>query len=158
MFSKKKKFIILGVMAALLITTGVLNLVLNNNVVDTGAGQQTTANFFATYRSDRQTSREQQIVYLDAIINSTVSTEAQIAAANVSKLNIVNNMNLELACEGLIKSKGFEDAIVSYSSSMYNIVVKSAVLNSTEVAQIVAVLQEQVPGLDIDYIKIIPVE
>ena len=66
-------------------------------------------------------------------------------------------MEKELVVEGLIKAKGFEDCIITISSANVNAVVKAKELNSTEVAQIVAVIQSQL-ATSIENIKIIPVE
>ena len=66
-------------------------------------------------------------------------------------------MELELVTEGLIKAKGFEDVIVTSSTSCINVVVKAGELTSGEVAQIVAIVQEQ-SGANLDNLKIIPVE
>ena len=66
-------------------------------------------------------------------------------------------MEMELVTEGLIKAKGFDDVIVTSSSSCINVIVKSANLTSGEVAQIVSIVQEQ-SNASLDNIKIIPVE
>ena len=70
---------------------------------------------------------------------------------------LIDTMKLELTMEGLIKAKGFADAIVSCSDSYVNVIVKSESLEDGEVAQIVDVVQGQTQK-DIDYIKIIPIE
>ena len=57
----------------------------------------------------------------------------------------------------IFKAKGFEDAIVSTSSSNINVIVKSAELQESEVAQIVEIIQGQT-NYNLDNIKIIPVE
>ena len=77
--------------------------------------------------------------------------------AETKKLAIVTQMETELVMEGLIKAKGFSDAIVSCSDSYINVIVKSSVLDDNEVSNIVDVVQTQTKK-DIDYIKIIPVE
>ena len=83
MLSKKKKVIILSVMAVLLVVTGYLNIALNQGVVETGSGNITTSNFFTTYRSDREATRNQEIEYYDAIILSeSTSAEARSNAEN----------------------------------------------------------------------------
>ena len=66
-------------------------------------------------------------------------------------------MEMELVTEGLIKSKGFEDVVVTNSNSCINVVIKSKELTSSEVAQIVSIVQQQC-NANIENIKIIPVE
>lgn len=156
MLSKKKKIIILSVMAVLLAVTGYLNIALNRGVVQT-SGNVTTANFFSTYRTDRESVRSEEIKYYDAIIASTDSSAEAKASAETRKTQLIEAMETELVTEGLIKAKGFEDVIVTSTSSNVKVVVKCAELTSSQVAQIVDIVKEQT-GLAIDYIKIIPVE
>lgn len=157
MLSKKKKFIILGVMVVLLGVTAYLNVALNNKVVETSTNTMSTQSFFTSYREDRQSTRDQEVAYYDAIIASETTSEENKALAEEKRLEIIAQMEKELVIENLIKAKGFQDVIVTNSSDNINIVVKSAELQSSEVAQIVSVVQEQTKA-DIDNIKIIPVE
>ena len=157
MLTKKKKIIILSVMAVLLVITGYLNIALNQGVVETGSTSITTSNFFTTYRSDREATRNQEIEYYDAIILSDSTTAEAKANAETKKAQLIESMETELVTEGLIKAKGFEDVIVTSTTSNVNVVVKSAELTSSQVAQIVSIVQQQT-GMAIDYIKIIPVE
>ena len=157
MLSKKKKIIILSVMAVLLVVTGYLNVVLSNGVVETSGSNITTANFFTTYRSDRESVRNEEIKYYDAIIASTDTTMEAKASAEAKREDLIASMEVELVTEGLIKAKGFEDVIVTSTSQGAKVVVKASELTSNQVAQIVSIVTEQT-GLAIDYIKIIPVE
>lgn len=157
MLKKRTKIIILIGMVLLLGVTGYLNIALNNNVATQTAGTVTTANYFETYRDDREATRDQELLYYDAIITSEASSQDAISAAETKKLEIVTQMESELVMEGLIKAKGFEDVIVTTSSSNINVIVKSAELTSSQVSQIVAIVQEQT-SKSIDNIKIIPVE
>ncbi len=156
MVSKRKKIIILSIMAVLLVATGVLNVVLNNasGTVNTST-TLTSANFFSTYRMDRQTTRDQEILYLDAIITSTASSEEAVKNAQEKKEQLIDKMDQELVCEGLIKARGFEDCIVSSTSSSINVVVKASDLSSSQVVQIVSVVRDVCSASE-DVIKIIP--
>lgn len=158
MLKKRTKIFILIAMVLLLGVTGYLNITLNNNVTtQTNAGAVTQANYFDTYRSDRQSTRDQELLYYDAIISSESSTTEAIANAEAKKLEIVNTMESELVMEGLIKAKGFEDVIVTNSANNINVIVKAASLESSQVAQIVEIVKQQT-AKSIDNIKIIPVE
>ena len=156
MVSKRKKIIVLSVMVLLLVVTGFLNLTLNNPIDDT-SGRTTTGNFFTNFRADRQATRAQEFLYLDTIIASTTSSSEAKAVAENKKVELVQLMELELVLEGLIKSKGFEDAIVSMTSTNVNVIVKDAELVASEVAQIVQIVQEST-GKSLDNIKVIPVQ
>lgn len=155
--SKKKKIIILSVMTLLLVVTGVLNIVLNNNISAQTSTTVTTGNFFVTYRSDRQSTRDQEMLYYEAIITSKNSSADAINLAETKKLNLITSMETELVTEGLIKAQGFEDCIVTTSGNSVNVIVKSGELTSKEVAKIVSIVKEQT-GAKLDNIKIIPVE
>lgn len=155
--SKKKKIIILSVMMLLLVVTGVLNLVLGNNVAKQTSTTVTTGNFFTTYRTDRQSTRDQELLYYEAIIKSDSSTADAKNLAESKKLSLIDNMETELVTEGLIKAQGFEDCIVTSSANCVNVVVKSGELSASEVKKIVSIVKEQT-GAKIDNIKIIPVE
>lgn len=158
MLKKRTKIFILVAMVLLLGVTGYLNVALNNNATtQTGSNVVTTANYFDTYRTDRQSTRDQELLYYDSIITSANSSAEAIANAEAKKLEIVNGMEAELVMEGLIKAKGFEDVIVTNSASNVNVIVKCANLESSQVAQIVQIVKEQT-SKSIENIKIIPVE
>ena len=156
--SKKKKIIILSAMLVLLVVTGYLNIVLNNNTTTPASSENVIAgNFFATYRTDRQSTRDTEIAYYDAIIASDMSSAEAKMTAEEKRTNLIATMEMELVTEGLIKSQGFEDVVVTNSNSTINVIVKSAELTSTEVAKIVSIVQEQ-SNVGLENIKIIPVE
>ena len=154
MLSKKKKVIILVVMVALLVVTGYLNIALNNNV-STPTQATVATDFYAGYRADRQSSRETAIMYYDSIIASADSSEEAKALAAQSRQELIDAMEKELVVEGLIKSAGFEDAVLTTTSENINVIIKASELSAGEVAQIAKIVQEQT-GKSLDNIKIIP--
>lgn len=154
---KRTKIIIISSMVLLLGITGYLNVMLNNSINTTQPQTTQTASYFQTYRSTRESTRDQEMLYYDAIITNEASTAEAIANAEACKLELISQMEQELVVEGLIKAKGFEDCIVSVLDENVNAVVKASELSSTEVAQIVAVIQSQL-STSIENIKIIPVE
>ena len=154
---KRTKIIIIAVMVLLLGVTGYLNVMLNNSVSKEKEQTTTTASYFSTYRSTRESTRDQEMLYYDAIIaNDTSSTDA-VKNAEDAKLKLIKQMETELVVEGLIKVKGFNDCIISISDANVNAVIKAKELTKTEAAQIVAVIQSQLKA-SIENIKIIPVE
>ena len=154
---KRTKIIILAAMVLLLGVTGYLNIVLNNNIKKEDNVTNTTTSYFTAYRTDREATRDQEMLYYDAIIGNETSTAEAKATAENAKLALVTQMEKELVVEGLIKAKGFEDAIITISGSNVNAIVKAGELTSTQVAQIVNVLQTQLGISDIENIKVIPV-
>ena len=148
-------------MLVLLVITGVLNVLLNNSVATTtttaSLTEYSSASFFATCRTDRTNTRNESIEYYNQIVASS-SSSAEAKSNAESQINeIISAMSMETTMEGLIKAKGFSEALVNYSSTYINVIVQSAELTETEVAKIVEIIQSQVDR-DIDYIKIIPVE
>src|SRR5574344_1087901 len=120
--SKKKKIIILATMFVLLVVTGYLNIVLNKGTVQTNGDNVVTGNFFTTYRTDRQTTTNEEIAYYDAIIASATSSSEAKTSAETKKQEFVGNMEMELITDGLIKAKGFEDVVVTSSNNYLNVV------------------------------------
>ena len=155
--SKAKKVVILGCFCAALLLTGVVNIYLNNNVAaEANANIQSSANFFTNYRDDRVNTRNQEILYLDAIIASeTTSAEAK-ALAEKERLELVTTMDMVMTIENLLVAKGFTDAVVSTSSGNLSVIVETSGLTSNEVAQIVDVVVNN-SSYSIDNIKIIEV-
>lgn len=159
MKSKTKKIIILCSMIALLVVTGVLNWYLADKASGNVAVEENPAKveetFFSAYRTDRSSVREEEYLYLDSIIASESATTEARSAAEAEKLAIVANMEMELVLEGLIKAKGFEDAVVSITASNVNVVVGAAELTQEQLIQILSVIVDET-----DYsagnVKIIP--
>ena len=160
MFTKKKKIIVLASMLILLVITGVLNVMVNQSAVTTTTANTSTyesASFFTTCRADRVQTRQESIDYYNQILDSASSSSEAKKNAEAKISEILSSMSMETTMEGLIKAKGFSEALVNYSSTYINVLVKSANLTESEVAQIVEIIQSQV-NRDIDYIKIVPVE
>ena len=161
--TKKKKIIVLSVMIGLLVLTGYINVMLNNSLssttksptsTQTSAGSQS---FYTTYKTERESTRQQELQFYEAIIASSTSSEEAKGEAEQNKLALINQMEKELVVEGIIVGKGFDDAIVTQSSANVNVFIKSPELNSSEVAIITDVVREQL-GVEIDKIIIIPSE
>lgn len=141
MLSKKKKIFILVGMVALLVVTGCLNIFLNNNDgAKAGGDDLTYQSLFDTYRADRKASRDQTILYLDAIINSASSSAEAKANAEASKQAITDNMTMETTIEGIIKGAGFDDAFITCSTQNINVIIKKEVLTSEEANKILDIV------------------
>ena len=153
---KRTKIIILAVMVVLLGVTGYLNVALNNASQDVPT-QTTTASYFASYREDRESRRDQELLYYQAIAESPDSTPEAIQSANAAREALIQQMDTELVVEGIIKGLGFNDCVITLASSNVNVLVDADTLTETEVAQIVDVVQQHLQT-DLENIKIIPVE
>ena len=154
---RTKKIIVLSVMVALLVATGVLNWALNDRLTasDPIDANAVTETFFSAYRSEREATRESEGLYLDAILSSETSSEAAKTAAEEQKLGLVERMEKEMQLESLVKAKGFEDAIVTMSDSGVNVVVGTAELTAEQAAQIYDIVRSET-DLTAGDVKIIP--
>lgn len=156
--SKAKKVIVLASFCALLLLTGVVNIMLNSNVAtEANANIQSSANFFNNYRTDRVDTRNQEIAYLDAIIASETSSAEAKQSAEEERLNLVKNMETALTIENLLVAKGFNECVVTTSAGgNLSVIVKTSGLTATEVAQIVDVVMNN-SSYTYDNIKILEV-
>lgn len=160
MLSKKKKILVIVGMVALLVVAGGLNIFFNltaKNKADNPVNAATYGDFFETYRVERKTTRDQTILYLDAIINNEASSADAVANAEASKLELTQNMEVELVLEGLIKSLGFEDTVVTNSTENVNIILKAKEITSEQAAQILDVVLTETKK-EPNNVRIIPVE
>ena len=67
--SNKKKVIIMSSLVLLLAATAVFNFVFaNENSMQASGDGVTTANYFTTYRAERTTTRNEELVQLDSVI------------------------------------------------------------------------------------------
>jgi stage III sporulation protein AH len=143
MLSKKKKIIILCGMVALLVVTGVLNIVLNRAAETPVEGQQDYRTIFQTYREDRTATRAETMLYLDSIIASESSSAEAVKSAQDQKLQLTLYMEQELALEGLIKGIGFEDAFITLSTENVNVIVKADDMTEDEANRILAIILDE---------------
>ena len=160
MLGKKKKIIVLGGMVALLVLTGVLNVILNitatNPSIDANAGM-TYTDFFTAYRADRVSSREQTMLYYDEIISSAETSAEAKAEAESAKLALSASMETELVLESLIKSLGFEDAVVTSTTENVNVIVKCEEMTGTQANQILEIIVTETET-KASNVRIIPTE
>lgn len=159
MLGKKSKIFVLAGMLALLVVTGVLNVYLNKSAENAGVSAAESANsdFFVTYRTDRSQTREQSLLYYDAIITAESSTEEAIKSAENEKLALTAAMETELVLEGLIKAVGFEDAVVTTTSENVNVIIRSGELSAEQVARVLEIITTET-GKAATSVRIIPVE
>ncbi len=129
--SNKKKIIIMTSLVLLLAVTAIFNFVFANSQTAsaTADGGVTTANYFTTYRSERTTTRNEELVQLDSVIALYEEGDEKYEAATEMKMDIVAAMEKELVLENMVKSLGFSDAVVSVSADSDNI---NVFINSSE--------------------------
>ena len=156
--SKKKKIIIMSSLVFLLAITAILNVLLASNVIASGETAVTTANYFTTFRSERTTTRSEELMQLDSVIALYEEGSDKYNEAVNLKLRIVEMMENELLLETLIKSRGFSDAVVSIGldSDNVNVFINSDELDYNTALSIYTILKDEV-GVAPGSIIILPI-
>ena len=156
--TKKKKIIIMSSLVFLLALTAVLNVLLASNVFASDDAAVTTSNYFTTFRSERTTTRSEELLQLDSVIALYEEDSDKYKEAVNLKLKIVEMMEKELLLETLIKSRGFSDAVVSIgmNSDNVNVFINSNELDYNTAMQIYTMLKDEV-GIAPGSIIILPV-
>ena len=157
--SNKKKIIIMSSLVLLLAVTAVFNFMFANTSTNvTADGGVTAANYFTTYRSERTTTRNEQIVQLDSVISLYEAGDEKYEEATAMKMEIVSAMEKELILENMVKSLGFSDAVVSVSSDSdnINVFINSAELNYDTALSIYSMMKNET-GVVAGNIIIMPV-
>jgi len=156
--SKKKKIIIMSSLVFLLAITAVLNVLLASNVFASGDSAVTTSNYFTTFRTERTSTRSEELLQLDSVIALYEEDSDKYKEAVNLKLKIVEMMENELLLETLIKSRGFSDAVVSIgmNSDNVNVFINSSELDYNTALSIYNILKDEV-GVAPGSIIILPV-
>ena len=156
--SKTKKIIVMSSLVLLLAVTAVLNVLLAKNRSANGDTAVATSNYFTTYRSERTTTRSEELVQLDSVIALYDKDSEKYTEAVNLKMKIVEIMEKELVLETMIKSMGFADAVVSIGvdSDNVNVFINSNELDMTTALSIYTCLKDEA-GVDPLNIIIMPV-
>lgn len=110
-------------------------------------------NYFVEQRLSRDKLRANLIDRLVTIVdneqtNDSMRTEAQEEIINIGRLS-----ETELQIEGLIKSKGFEEALVLLTDKDIKVIVDVSELSETEMVKILDIVRSETE-FDLDNIKI----
>ena len=128
--SNQKKIIVMSSLVLLLAVTAIFNFVFaNTNAQADAFDGVTTANYFTTYRTERTTTRNEELVQLDSVIALYDEGDTRYEEAMEMKMEIIAAMEKELLLENMVKSLGFSDAVVSVSTDSNNV---NVFINSTE--------------------------
>lgn len=144
--SNKKKVILMSSLVLLLAATAVFNFIFaNSSTVASAQSGVTAANYFATYRSERTTTRNEELVQLDSVIALYEVGDEKYEEATEMKMEIVAAMEKELVLENMVKSLGFSDAVVSVSadSDNVNVFINSAELNYDTALSIYSMMKNE---------------
>lgn len=110
--------------------------------------------YFVEYRLSRDKLRANLIDRLSDIINNTQTNDTMRTEAQSEIINIGKTSETELQIEGLIKSKGFDEAVVLLTDEDIKIVVSVDELSENEMVKILDIVRAETE-FDMDDIKII---
>jgi len=110
-------------------------------------------NYFVEYRLSRDKLRATLVDRLDQIINNENTSEDVRSDAQREILDLGKNSETELQIEGLIKSKGYEDAIVFLTDKDIKVVVSCAELGEQDMVKILEIVKSET-DLEANNIKI----
>ena len=157
--TKRRKIVILSCMIALLAVTAVFNFILTTETInDNDATIVSSANYFTQYRSERLTTRNEELLQLDSIISTATQGSAEHSEALSMKIELTEITEKELLLENLIKAYGFEDAVVviGLESDNVNVIAKSTQLTTDDAILIYTIVSEEI-GVSPENVKIIPI-
>ena len=111
----------------------------------------------ARFRLEREQLRAREEAQLNDIIHDPGGDEAIGARAREQLLSLLDRSEKELALEGILQSRGFEDALVSLSDASANVLLRREGLTSAETAVILELVSRET-GLTGGTIKVIPIK
>ncbi|MBU5426664.1 SpoIIIAH-like family protein [Tissierella pigra] len=106
-------------------------------------GSKGIKNYFVEYRLSRDKLRATLVDRLDQIVNNEKTAENIRTDAQKEIIKLGNNSEQELQIEGLIKGKGFEDAIVFLTDKDIKIVVSKDDLNEQDMVKILDIVKSE---------------
>ena len=160
MFRINKKVLVIAGLAILLAVTGVLNWKFaadkkaRQQAEGNGSGTEQTVSSFADFRTERERVRTQELTSIDSIINNENTDTQTLAEAQKMKLELTDTMEKELLIEGLLKAKGFEDAVITISDAAVNVIVKQKDLTKQQVAQVLEIVLREAGDISDENVKI----
>ena len=157
--TKKKKIIILSCMIGLLAVTAIFNFVLTTSPVQEEISETiSSANYFAQYRTERITTRNEELLQLDSVIASAEIDSVEYKEALSMKIELTSMTEKEMLLESLIKAYGFEDVVVvmGIESDNVNVIAKSDDLTADDAVLIYTIVSEELE-ITPENVKIIPI-
>lgn len=110
-------------------------------------------NYFVEYRLSRDKLRASLVDRLDEIINNEKTNETVREEAQREIIKLGNTSEKELQIEGLIKGKGYEDALVFLTEEDIKVVVSIEELKEQDMVKILEIIHSET-NYDTNNIKI----
>ncbi len=146
-------------MIALLAVTAVFNFILSTNYIgNNDTDVVSSANFFSQYRTERLTTRNEEMLQLDAIISASAEGASERSEALNYKRELTELTEKEMLLETLIKAYGFEDVVVviGLESENVNVIAKCTELTADDSIAIYTIISDELIASP-ENVKIIPI-
>lgn len=143
--SNTKKIALMSTLVLLLAVTAVFNFVLAGTRTPTVEASSTPVNFFSSHRAERSSTRSEEFLQLDGIIETYAKDSQEYAEAVAAKQKMVKIMEDELVIETMIRSLGFSDVVVAIGadSDNINVFINSSELNTDTVVKIFSIFEDE---------------
>ena len=130
----------------------------NNKIADIGdatlvSSSDVVEDYFAKSKLERENMYSQMFESYEKILNNTNSTDEQKQSVTEEIKNINKTRNSIMICENLIKTKGFENAVVFVNGESVSIIVDAQELKTEEIAQIENIISREL-NVEIENIHI----
>ena len=121
------------------------------------AYSEAAADPMSRFRLEREQLRARQEAQLNDIIHGDDSDPETVNLARRQLLDMMDRAQKELTLEGVLQSRGFEDALVSVSQASANVLLRRETVTQQESAVILELVMRET-GLTGGNVKIIPVK
>lgn len=113
--------------------------------------------FFIEYKMERERVRGQQVELLQSIADDPEVGSEVKEKAKERLISVTENMEKEMELEGLIKAKGYEDAVLFVQTDSASVILKEEKITGDD-ANVVADMVSKITGHDLNDIVIIPAQ
>jgi stage III sporulation protein AH len=118
-----------------------------NSDMDMSVESMTDDDYFLSYRMEREATRAEMIEHYSEIISSDATAQA-IAEAVGKQNEIWERAEAEMTLEELLKTEGYEEAVVVADADRVNVVVKSDTLDRRQVLNIIHLVRNHLPHVN----------
>ena len=130
---------------------------INRSAVAPAIATPEAADPLAQFRLEREQLRARQEAQLNDIVYSDRSDADTVARAQAQLMSLIDRSEKELTLEGILHSRGFEDALVSVGEHSANVLLRREGVTQQESAVILELVMRET-GLTGGNVKIIPVK
>lgn len=115
----------------------------NTNVQQTFSNVNSSDDYFAKSKLERETMYSQMLETYDKVLNSSNSLETQKQSATEEITKINETKNSIMVCENLIRTKGFENNVIFVNGESISVIIGAEELKQEEIAQIQNIISRE---------------